>query len=75
MKIIELKRCGDTCGHFDFQVVEGSNGNKVRWCWEARKQIPVPSQFINGFPYFCPLKGRGGEIRLKIPLVQKITKN
>ena len=58
MRIIELKRCGDTCGHFDFKLIEGRNGIKARWCYEAQKQIPVPAEFINGFPYFCPLKER-----------------
>ena len=53
-RIIEIKRCGIDCGHWDFKLIEGYNHRRM-YCYEAKKEIPVPQERIDGFPVWCPL--------------------
>ena len=54
-RILELERCGIECGSWDFKLIEGYNHRRM-YCIEAKKEIPVPSERVDGFPIWCPLK-------------------
>jgi hypothetical protein len=54
IRIIELTRCGIECGNWEHVMIEGYN-NKRRYCTEAKKEIPIPSERVDGFPVWCPL--------------------
>lgn len=51
----ELYRYNYYCPHFEFKFIDGM-GYRAKYCNEAKKQIPTMSEFIKGFPEFCPLK-------------------
>lgn len=54
IRIIELTRCGIECGNWEHVMIEGYN-HKRRYCTEAKKEIPIPSERVDGFPVWCPL--------------------
>ena len=66
-RILELERCGIECGSWDFKLIEGYN-HRRRYCIEAKKEIPVPSERVDGFSYLVSTKSKGGnEIEEGLP--------